>query len=127
LRQIVINSKKYSLCKTIVRTKYINEYSIHKHYTINENKVTPNETSAEIYDVFVNINEDILNTSYLQLNHYCIQSYSWFMKVKATRGDVSSITIESIRDTTYFKEYDINDMEDLELSLKNKEPSSAEV
>jgi len=49
------------------------------------------------------------------------------MKVKATRGDVSSITIESIRDTTYFKEYDINDMEDLELSLKNKEPSSAEV
>jgi len=47
----------------------------------------------------------------LHLNHYMLQSYNWFMKVKATRGD-------GIRNEDFFRTHDINDVEDLELAQK---------
>ena len=52
------------------------------------------------------------------MNHYAIQSYKWFMNIKATRGDVSSKDIDNIRNEYYFKEYDnfSNDIIDDKLS-----------
>ena len=62
------------------------------------------------------INENIIENSALHLNHYAIQSLEWFMRVKATRGDASNITSDGIRTKKYFDRYDLNDIEDLELS-----------
>lgn len=41
----------------------------------------------------------------IRLNHYCIQSYEYFTKIKMTRGDVSIIQNEHIRDIKYFEHY----------------------
>lgn len=40
------------------------------------------------------------------LNHYPIQSVEYFQKVKMTRGDVSSINAEMVRDMVYFHKMD---------------------
>ncbi|OYU39115.1 MAG: hypothetical protein CFE33_11860 [Pseudorhodobacter sp. PARRP1] len=40
------------------------------------------------------------------LNHYAIQSVEYFQKVKMTRGDVSSINAEMVRDMGYFHKID---------------------
>ena len=65
---------------------------------------------------FTEINENIIENSALHLNHYAIQSLDWFMKVKATRGDINAAKNENVRDKNYFDEYNFNDIEDLELS-----------
>ena len=71
-------------------------------------------------DFFINIDEEKLDTLYLHLNHYAIQSLEWFIRVKATRGDVYAPNWDRIRTEDYFKRYDINDIVDSELSLKYK-------
>ena len=38
----------------------------------------------------------------LQLNHYPLQSWEYFSKVKMTRGDVSSVAMDSVRDAGYY-------------------------
>lgn len=50
------------------------------------------------------INEEELEDHSLHLNHYPIQSYNWFMKVKATRGSVR--TKYNVRNEQYFAKYD---------------------
>ena len=42
----------------------------------------------------------------LQLNHYGIQSFEWFMAVKATRGAADDARLEHFRDESYFRAYD---------------------
>ena len=51
----------------------------------------------------------------IQLNHYAIQSQKYFEKVKMTRGDVSALHLNSIRDWNYFKNYDFKDQKDTQL------------
>lgn len=46
----------------------------------------------------------------LHLNHYPIQSKEFFDKVKKTRGD--ACYTENVRDDTYFRKYDLRDVED---------------
>uniref|UniRef100_A0A6C0I4E1 Uncharacterized protein n=1 Tax=viral metagenome TaxID=1070528 RepID=A0A6C0I4E1_9ZZZZ len=41
----------------------------------------------------------------IRLNHYCIQSLEYYQKVKMTRGDVSILQNENIRDINYFEYY----------------------
>ena len=55
----------------------------------------------------------------IHLNHYPIQSREWFMRVKVTRGDVSTSAMENIRDESYFKAYDTNEVLDEELQRKS--------
>jgi hypothetical protein len=50
-----------------------------------------------------------------QLNHYAIQSFDWFMAVKARRGDVSTKSLDGVRNEEYFKAYDQNDVRDTQL------------
>jgi hypothetical protein len=44
----------------------------------------------------------------IRLNHYPIQSWEFFSKVKMTRGDASSVNSDNIRDKNYFNRYDEN-------------------
>jgi len=78
----------------------------------NEQQINENKTS-------INISEDILKNSCLHLNHYAIQSWEYFYKIKMTRGDVLSQSVDFIRDENYFKAYDFNHFMDDELKNKN--------
>lgn len=110
---------KYIYSKCIVRTKYLLKISIHHSETSNKRNMTSyilQNNHINTNKDFVEINEDIIENSALHLNHYAIQSLNWFMKVKATRGDINSNSNENVRNIEYFKEYNFNDIEDNELS-----------
>jgi hypothetical protein len=62
--------------------------------------------------------EPLLKTHFLHLNHYRIQSWEFFKKVKMTRGDVSINTSKYILNQKYFQIHDYNDMKDTELRDK---------
>jgi len=112
------NKDKYSLTKCIVRTKYLKEFCIHSHYTTTNNYIgADNNRFVHPTNLFYKIDETILSNSYLHVNHYAIQSYDWFMRIKATRGDADNIQSNHVRNETYFKNYDVNDVEDTELKL----------
>lgn len=85
--------------KYIVRTAVLQALSVHE---------------AEIAPGFRTITE----SRRLQLNHYAIQSYEWFMKVKRTRGDAVNAKYDTTRDEAYFRRYDLNDVRDVELAGK---------
>jgi hypothetical protein len=110
---------KYIYCKTIIRTKYLLKIGVHHSETFNNRNMTSyvlQNNHIHPNKHFVEINEDIIENSALHLNHYAIQSFNWFMKVKATRGDISAANNENVRNKEYFKEYNFNDIEDNELS-----------
>jgi hypothetical protein len=96
--------------KSITRTN--NLLKIHQHRCHLLNKKMKRE------DFFAEINEEKLKSNYIHLNHYPIQSLEWFLRVKATRGDVATVKSEQNRDKRYFHYYDINDIKDCELFVK---------
>jgi hypothetical protein len=59
----------------------------------------------------------------LIINHYAIQSFDFFMRIKATRGDVNNWanTYNIKRDEEYFERYDTNDIYDDRLYIQNKD------
>ena len=99
--------------KSIVKTKFLKKFEIHEHSVTGG--IQYNEPNNRF---FMSINEDILQNSCLHLNHYAIQSFEWFMRIKATRGDISSASENNIRNEAYFRGYDWNHIEDLELANK---------
>jgi len=110
---------KYIFSKTIVRTKYLVKIGVHHSKTLNKRYLTSYiSKSNHIHEIndFTEINENIIENSALHLNHYAIQSLDWFMRVKATRGDVNAGVNENTRNKQYFQEYNFNDIDDLELS-----------
>jgi hypothetical protein len=119
---IMENNDKYSFTKCIVKTKYLKRMGIHSHDTTNKNYIGA-DNNDDIHNnmSFYKINEDILSKSFLHLNHYAIQSYEWFMKIKATRGDATSIGLDGCRNTSYYRAFDIccSDICDFELKLLN--------
>lgn len=113
------NGNKYSLNKCMVRCKYLKKFNVHSHETISGYHITSDNNLDNIYhnNVYSKIDENILANSNLHLNHYAIQSFNWFMKVKATRGDVEWQGNDNIRNEKYFIDYDSssNDIDDFEL------------
>ena len=112
----------FTYTKCIIKTKFLLKFDIHQHIMIplfnnmfnfimpnNKNNIHENRTFCEI-------NENILNSSFLNLNHYCIQSLNFYLKVKITRDDaVYNINERNIK---LFYKYDnnCNEKEDYELS-----------
>lgn len=94
--------------KTIVRGNALIRLDIHNSYVKNDNTINGN----------MRINEKILHSSNLHLNHYAIQSIDFFTKIKMTRGDVNYKNSNNVRNFEYFQKYDHNDIVDDE--LKNK-------
>jgi len=115
---IIKDNNKYSHNKSIVRTKHLNCLDIHTHNTSSYNHITSDNNYGQIHGPFSKIDEMILSNSCLHLNHYAIQSFEWFMKVKATRGAADNAQHENVRDEKYFKTYDENDIDDIELKMK---------
>jgi hypothetical protein len=86
--------------KSIINSKFLNNFDVHFH-----------DTSA-----------NIINVDNIIINHYVIQSWSFFKSVKMTRGDVNNYvqTINLKRDKKYFDEYDYNEIDDFVLFEQNK-------
>lgn len=66
-------------------------------------------------------NSIIANENDLLINHYAIQSWKFFERVKMTRGDLDlyAQTVGVVRDKAYFDKYDYNDIEDNRLAIQN--------
>jgi hypothetical protein len=106
--------------KTIIRCNKLKRFDVHSSQIINGIEISAtNDIHNNIYKkkCLDRISEDILKKSYLNLNHYEIQSLEWF-KIKMTRGDVYTKTPRAIRNEAYFKEHDYNDIIDDELAKK---------
>ena len=92
-------SKNHELYKCFIRVKNIKRIEVH------DSSITTGNT--------------IYADDALQLNHYAIQSWDFFSKVKMTRGDAAHPAnhfTQSIRDEAYFKAYDkLAEVEDLTL------------
>lgn len=93
--------------KYIVKSNYIIRFDIHH---------------CQVYGPIKHLKLDNNHAADFIINHYVIQSYNFFMKIKATRGDINNY-IESIglaRDDMYFKNNDKNDVYDDKLVIQNK-------
>ena len=111
-------------CKCIIRGN--NLKTLHIHHSISNNKngnkdIFSNNRLFITKDInFIeNLNENFLSNSFLQLNHYKIQSWEFFSKIKRTRGDVTQSCWDNLRDKKYFDSSNYKHIEDNE--LKNKE------
>ena len=58
----------------------------------------------------------ICNQDYFINNHYCCQSKEFWNNIKCTRGDSDNYLVRKDVD---FENYDLNDIEDLELYNQN--------
>jgi hypothetical protein len=58
------------------------------------------------FDGVVTIEEERSERVSIRLNHYLLQSFDFFMKVKATRGDVACASADAVRNSGYFSAAD---------------------
>jgi hypothetical protein len=81
---------------------------------------------SRIYAGFSPTSESELEASHLHINHYPIQSKSYFMNIKSSRGDVYFSAPEmQVKNLNYFNKFDRNDVVDEELAyLARQEQSS---
>ena len=108
-----------SYCKSIFRTNLISKMDVHEHEMIRGNTDKLSSSSlAGVLTGFVPTHETLLTEMPLHLNHYAIQSLTWFLAVKATRGDNCAEFNNNVRNINYFKSYDHNDIIDDELADK---------
>ena len=76
-----------------------------------------NEHSVSGDTVYIKYDESAEEPE-LIINNYCVQSVQWFLKVKATRGNLD-VPVSSIK-MNYFKERDLNEKIDIRLRDQNK-------
>lgn len=118
------------LTKTLSRTKYLTRMSIHYSITspivaqspiveiTSDGKICgPNQKQSLTSK---NISEEILKSSMLHCNHYPIQSFEWFKKIKMSRGSACSANNDKVRTQEYYNSFDShsNQMADIELMIK---------
>jgi hypothetical protein len=106
--------------KCITRTKKLKKIDIHKSRTNANGLIITSDGNVKEHDDnnFVYTSEEMLKDSCLHLNHYAIQSWEFFSKIKMTRGDSSSSSSDHIRNKKYFDDYDNNIVLDDELHNK---------
>jgi hypothetical protein len=97
--------------KTILTPEYcFPEDSINPHYFAFHTGYTVNEKQEPIRSPFGNYTADVI-----RINHYAVRSYEDFWNVKVPRGQPSVLPR---RDINYWKQYDINDVFDDEISQR---------
>jgi hypothetical protein len=100
---------RYNSHKSIVKTDGNVKLGIHGHFY-------DNNSSAK------NVSFDMKDTPLL-INHYAIQSESFWREIKMTRGS-ATLYYEKVkkwkRDIELFKSLDVNDIKDESLSIQNK-------
>jgi len=111
---------KMNLCKCIARSSAITNIGIH-HSKMKYGHTIQSNHSVESNVPFIPMNETVLKSSQLQLNHYAIRSLDWYTRIKMTRGSAASQNSANIKSQlSYFTEFDAvsNDIKDDELLEK---------
>jgi len=95
-------SKEYYSFKSIYKPSMLRSFNVHGH-------------SVNGKTIHLKYSEE--NVPELIINHYPLQSFTFFMNIKATRGDVDNWFDHTgrKRNEEYFKKQDINDVEDKRL------------
>lgn len=106
----------YDVGKSICRSSCLIKFDIHVPMHYGKKIVLPDQ-----------ITENSLNNTHLHINHYAIQSWEWFKKVKMTRGAADNKYSDSIRTRDYFKRYDHNTVTDTELSSISTSPPTIKI
>jgi hypothetical protein len=114
--------KRMANFKAVCRTRHLRSIGVHQsHFKYDGlETITPDNTSVDMPSLRSSatlIDENVLRSHSLALNHYAIQSWEYFSGVKMTRGGNNRQT-EHLRDEHYFHSYDWNDMCDTELLQK---------
>ena len=93
-------SKLENQGKTIFKSDKFKEFNVHEHV----------------------VDGNLIWTNDLIINHYAIQSWKFFERVKMTRGDINKYaeSVGIIRDKAYFDNFDYNEIDDFALSIQNK-------
>jgi len=103
--------------KAIVKGTSLKKLGIHTH-NISRPSTVMGATNQSINNTIQPVSEEKLENSYLHLNHYNIQSWEFFKNNKMTRGDVHNKKNNKVRNKSYFKLRDTNELLDTE--LKNR-------
>jgi glycosyltransferase involved in cell wall biosynthesis len=108
-RALYGKKKGYYSYKPIFQTAHLQQFGIHR------NMVSGRQIRLE--------NKEGIESPHLLINHYNIQSLEYFMKVKATRGDINNWFDNQglTRDRSFFDNYDDNDVEDMVLYNQNRD------
>lgn len=109
--------------KSIVRVEALTQIKIHEHVIseayrqvdASRRSMTDPNVRPDPAEPLINLDEDVLNSALIHLNHYAIQSWDWFKNIKMTRGSANTRRHDYIRNKTYFDSYDHNDVLDTEL------------
>jgi hypothetical protein len=109
MRALYGKNKEYYGFKNIFQTAYFKKFDIHH-----------TETSGKQIRLTYN---DTVETPAFLINHYNIQSYDFFTKIKSTRGDINNwFDFKKLkRDEELFNKYDDNDVSDTRLYEQNKQ------
>lgn len=117
-----MNDRKKGLVKSVVNVKYLKKFDVHRSYIkrIGVRLRGDGKRNWNFPGSFGKVSEQILENSFLHLNHYPIQSLDWFLKIKVGRGCAASKNTEFVKDINYFHRYDSksNIVEDRELAEK---------
>jgi hypothetical protein len=117
------NNHIFTYTKCIIKTNYLLKLDIHEHKMLPEfnnfyNFMTTYNSINNIHKnrAFCKINENIIFSSILNLNHYCIQSLDFYSRVKMVRDD--AVYTKNDRNLKLFNKYDnnCNEIDDYELS-----------
>jgi hypothetical protein len=107
--------------KTICRGPHIQKINNHNSIVTDAyaHESFSNNNIDKYKDVFFTLmDEPLLQTQHLHLNHYRIQSWEFYKKVKMTRGDGNVKVFNHIRTKKYFNIHDYRDIKDTELKDK---------
>lgn len=99
--------------KSIIQTPYLRDFGIHEHKLYNNVKAV-NTNRQEIEKCF---NTPVLD-DVLVCNHYIIQSWEWYQKKKMSQKH--SFHFKNKYTTEYFKNHDVNEIEDKRLLEQNR-------
>jgi hypothetical protein len=107
--------------KSICRSDRITKFNVHFCHNTGGSEILSNSfpiALSERSSSWVNMDEDSVMTSELHCNHYVIQSWEFYKRVKMSRGDVNMAHLEKSRDHNYFRMNDYNEVEDRTLADK---------
>jgi glycosyltransferase involved in cell wall biosynthesis len=120
---LYLSGVRSKLYKSILRVSRIKEIGIHYSVVTGRNVYCCwNEDTGDNFTDAAIVSKrgyGDLKYHYLHLNHYQVQSWEFFSKVKMTRGDAYSKINDNIRDELYYELQDKNTVFDDELKRKH--------
>lgn len=106
------------MSKCFVRAKAVKSLGVHRHLLLPGWKTECADRSKPTTPFqCVGATKNLARAKW-RLNHYAVQSNSWFMNVKALRGDVKHVKHDGLRTAEYFRNYDKNVITDVALAQK---------